>query len=481
MLEYGLIIGAVILYFCVVTCTFLAVQIARLKGRRRAWGWLGLLLGPIGVLLVCFIPNAKGVEGETNPVKMAFKKLTVVSPLVTWIFLAGIVLVVGGALVATRLTTYFENRTHEKELSGETGTVSTLCPAELPEAPAALFCGVGKNLAVTKSGGLYGWGALKLTALDESGKLYENAVKAQAVGDTVFVLTKDHTLYARGDNQGGLIPNQTAAYVDAFVKVETEVKDFSVSKTAGALIKESGNLYVFGKNTYGQLGLATEAVKDTNSRLAQKAVQVVVTERSLYYRTEDGNVYATGSNAYGQFGLGNKDAQAAPVLIASACADVAAGEDFTVLLKTDGTVWTAGSDAFGQLGRITLEEAETPAPKEGEEAVPPPAANVFGAVELAGVTDVEAGGSTALALIGTDLYGWGDNRMQQFGNAGKHFSSSPKVICKKVLLFSTSGNSTMVYTEEGKLLGAGDRRYYQLGTGNGADFERVATVKEGNG
>ena len=125
MLEFGLIIGAVLLYFCVVTCTFLAVQIARLKGRRRAWGWLGLLLGPIGVLLVCFIPNAKGVEGETNPVKMAFKKLTAVSPVVTWIFLAGIVLVVGGALAATRLTTYFENRTHEKELSVESGNVST--------------------------------------------------------------------------------------------------------------------------------------------------------------------------------------------------------------------------------------------------------------------------------------------------------------------------------------------------------------------
>lgn len=481
MLEYGLIIGVVLFYFYSVTCTFLAVQIARLKGRRRAWGWLGLFLGLIGLLIICFLPNAKGVTGETNPVKMLLRKLTAVSPVVTWIFVAGMVLVVGGTLIGTRLSTYFEDRAHEKELTGQTNGRQTLSPAVVSGGVANVFCGSGNNFAITQTGALYGWGAIEITALDESGKLYENAMKVQTAGDTCFVLTNDHILYARGDNQKGIIPGQTAAWVESFVQVEPNVKDFSVSETAGALVKENGNLYVFGSNIYGQLGLGVEKVTDTNSRLAQNVTKVVVTARSLYYLAADGNVYATGSNAYGQFGIGNKEVQAVPVLIGSGCKDMAAGDDFTLLLKTDGTVWSAGSDSLGQLGRVTLEESEIKVALE-DGTLPPPAATAFGQItELTEVTAVKAGGSTALALIGMELYGWGDNRVDQLGSSDPLFYTAPKSINKKTVLFDTSGSCTLIYTQEGKLLGAGDRRNHQLGAdGNETGFSAVATVKEAN-
>ncbi len=480
-MEFWLIIIALLLYFYLVTCTFLSVQIALLKGRRKAWGWLGLVLGVVGLVIVCFIPNAKGVTGETNPVKVALKKLTGVSPLVTWIFVAGVIVVVGGALGATRLTTYLEDRAYEKELKTEAGTLQTVSPTLVAGPLGGVFCGDKNNFAVTEAGALYGWGAVGISAMDESGKLYDQVLKVEYAGETCFVLTKDHVLYGRGDNQKGIIAGQSAPYVENFVKIESDVKDFSVCATVGALVKNSGNLYVFGTNTYGQLGLAAEKITDTNSRLADQVTKVVVTKRSLYFLKNDGNVYACGSNAYGQFGLGNKDAQLIPALIAGGCKDLAAGEDFTLLLKTDGSVWSAGSDALGQLGRVTLEESDYQ-PKEGETTAPPPAANVFGQVTgLEGVASVKAGGSTALALVNGTLYGWGDNRMDQLKEEKALSYGAPMVVQEKVLLYDVSESCLLLYTTDQKLLGAGDRRNHQLGADkNAKGIQPVATVKGGN-
>ncbi len=483
MLEYGLIIGVVLFYFYTVTCAFLAVRIAEVKGRRRGWGWLAVFFGLIGVLVICFLPNAKGVEGESNPVKLAFRKITAVSSAAVWIVVIGLVVVVGGAMLATRLTTYFQDRAHEKELTAESGNQQILSPAQVPDGVSAVFAGNGKNFIINEKGALYGWGALDLTALDESGKLYDNVAKVQSVGDTCFLLTKDGVLYARGDNQKGLIPNQTAAWLDGFVQIEPDVKDFSVSATAGALVKNTGNLYVFGANTYGQLGLAAEKVADTNSRLAENVKKAVVTARSMYYLTNDGNVYATGNNAYGQFGLGNTDTQSVPVLIGGGCIDIAAGDDFSMLLKADGTVWTAGNNICGQLGRIPLEESGYEPPKEGEESndeLPPPSNKAFGQVPIpVGVTAIDAGGSTALALLGTELYGWGDNRMDQLGSEKPLYQKEPMILHKEAVLFDTSGSCTVIFTQSGKLLGAGDRRNYQLGAAHGkSEFTAIAAVAE---
>ncbi len=483
MREYGLIIGVALFYFYTVTCAFLAVRIAEVKGRRRGWGWLAVFFGLIGVAVVCFLPNAKGITGESNPVKLAFRKVTAASSAAVWIVAVGLVVVVGGALLATGLTTYFQDRAHEKELTAESGNQQILSPAQVPDGVAGVFAGDGNNFIINEKGALYGWGALELTALDESGKLYDNAAKVQTVGDTCFLLTKDGVLYARGDNGKGLIPNQTAPWLDTFVQVEPDVKDFSVSATAGALVKNTGNLYVFGANTYGQLGLAAERVADTNARLAENVKKAVVTARSMVYLTNDGNVYATGNNAYGQFGLGHTDVQSAPVLIGTGCMDIAAGDDFTMLLKTDGTVWTAGNNTCGQLGRIPLEESGFEPPKEGEETndeLPPPSYKAFGQVLIPlGVTAIDAGGNTALALLGTELYGWGDNRMDQLGSESPLYQKEPMVIHKEAVLFDTSGSCTVIYTQSGKLLGAGDRRNYQLGAAHGkSEFTAIAAVAE---
>ncbi len=469
-----LIISVILLYLYTVTCTFFAVRIAALKGRGRKWGWLGLLLGLVGVIIICFLPNAKGVVGETNPITAAFRKLTGISPVAMWIVLAGVVVIVGGALFGSWLTVYLENREDESMVSVEETEKELLTPSRVNGTVSAVFCGDGNNFAVTDKGDLYGWGNVDLQALDESGKIYENVKKVCVAGDTMYILTAGNTLYAKGDNQNALIPGQKSATVENFVAVEESVKDIALTGTVGAILKESGNLYVFGVNTYGQLGRSADRVADTNQKMASNVKKVVLTGRSLYYLTEGGEVYGVGNNAYGQFGLGDKKAQCSPVQLATDCADVAAGSDFLLVLKKDGTVWSAGNNTYGQLGRKPGEPDETNEEQEGPAVKPE---TELGQIpNLADVEKIEAGGHSAFALAGTNLYAWGQNHLGQLGKGGNDFSE-PTLVHRKAAAVQTNGVCTMLITEKGTLMGAGNGQDYQLGAhSDHNEFFEIAKV-----
>ncbi len=498
MLEYGLIIGLILFYFYTVTCAFLAVQIAELKGRRRRWGWFGVLFGLLGVIVVCCLPNAKGITGETNPLRALWRKVMGISPLATGLLLGGLAVIVGGAILATNLTRYFDDKDHEKEFSAGTQQVTLITQATVPEAVQSVFSTRGGSFAVTKGAKLYGWGAISLLSPDETGVLYQNVKKIAIEGDTCYLLASDGTLYGKGNNANGLVYGQEKEWVDQFAALERDVADFSLSATAAAILKTSGNLYMVGSNRYQQLGQAPEKVTNTNTRLAGDVVQVEVSARSVCYRIKDGSVYALGSNAYGQFGLGHRDAQGAPVKIAEGCSSMAMGDDFILLLKQDGTVWSAGNDSLGQLGRV--EEREAPKvekPAEGEEKkdeekkedkkeekkeepLPEIKLNTFYQVEglPAGMTAVAAKGSCSFAIQKETLYAWGDNRLGQLGEKD-HTLPLPQVVHHKTASVSTDGAVTILLTTDGKLLAAGDGRNGRLGNGGRKGFGEMATVKGG--
>ncbi len=482
-MEFGLILGVILFYFYTVTCAFLAVRIAALKGRKRHWGWLGVALGLVGVAILCFLPNTKGVKGEINPIKSAFKKWTRVSPIAVWIVIIGVFVVAGGALLGNTIVTAVENHSHQKELVLDEEKAAVLNPSVVYGNIADVFCGNDHQFAITEAGDLYGWGKLDMEPLEEGGVLYKNAWKVYSSGKTIYVLTKDGVLYGMGSNENALIPTAKEEYVGQFVQIDTEVKSAAISDTTGAYIKENGNLYVYGVNTYHQLGTDQERIDHTAHRLAENAIKVVATARSLYYMLQDGTVYALGNNAYGQFGIGNKESYQTAVEIAKDCKDFATGEDFTIIMKNDGSVHTAGNNAYGQLGRQTLEEWEeeqkaVQTVQDDEEKPTLQKQSEFGAVELENSPSaIGAGAHSAYVLIGEKLYGWGDNYYHQLGG-GNVKQKTPKLVHKTVAEFSASDRCVLIITQGGKLLGAGDRRYEQLGTVSGDGFEAVAQIKE---
>lgn len=469
-----------LLYFYTVTCVFFTVEIAKLKGRRKRWGWLGFLLGILGIVLVSFLPNAKGVEGETNPVKAVWNRLTaLISPVAAWILVGGIVVVLGGTLLGTRLTTFLDNRAHEKELSQSSGKEEVLSPAKVKGTVTGIFCGTDSNFAVTESGDLYGWGLVGLEPMDESGKLRQNVKKICRSGETYYLLEKDGTLYGMGDNRNSLIPGQKDREVKNFVKIEEDVADMALSGTVGAILKTSGNLYVVGVNTYGQLGRAVEKTEQIGDKLADQVQKVVVTGRSLYYLKKDGTVFGVGNNAYGQFGLGHKDAQGAPVKLAEGCQDLAAGEDFLLVLKKDGTIWSAGNNCYGQLGReIGDEKPAEGATEEDKKKLKKPAEVLGQVLAVEKAEGIDASGGTAVAWAEKELYGWGLNHLGQLGKGENNLLKVEKIY-KGTTHVALGKNCVLLVTEDGDLLGAGDRQYDQLGTRHGEGFRQLAEVKEG--
>lgn len=484
-MERWLIIGVILFYFYTVTCGFLSVWVAKQKGRRRAWGWMGVLLGLLGVGIVCFLPNKKGVEGQTNPLVSAFKRLSGVSPTAVWLTMTGVVVIVGGVLLTSYLTDYASDQPPIEKLElGEEDW--TLVSAETVYGEIdAVFNGDTAQFVRTEKGDLYGWGLIDMEPLEESGLLYQKAKKICQVGETIYLLTADGTLYAKGDNTNGLILGQSAKKVEKFVRIADKVKDADLSVAVGAVLKTDGTLQAFGNNSYYQLGKEKGA---QSLRVAENVVQMQLTDRSLYYRTKDGSVYGMGDNAYGQFGLGDQKPRTAPTLLAKSCVDFAAGDDFLLLLKKDGSLLSAGNNAEGQLARQTAEElaelqkelieqgeAEA-AEEEGKEKAVSHAK--FGEVAMEKAPSrLGAADHTAYALVEETLYGWGRNQYGQAGKGGVRIYE-PQIVCETVAEFSADGDTLLVITAGGKLLGVGDLRYGQLGLADGDGLSEIAEIEE---
>ena len=244
--------------------------------------------------------------------------------------------------------------------------------------------------------------------------------------------------------------------------MERDVKDFALGNSVAAILKQSGNLYITGTNHYGQLGITRMNTGDTETLIASDVKKVLVSARTACYLKTDGGVWALGNNAYGQFGQGHKNNSYTPVKIAEDCADIALGDDFLMVLKKDGSVWTAGNTAHGQLGR----ETETPAVLE---AIP----------EFAGITAIYAGGSSAFAQADETLFAWGANELGQLGNGKTEAVFLPEQVSQKAMRVSAGGATTLLFSTEGKLQGAGDARNSKLGRSNGRGFHDLAAVKEG--
>ena len=282
MVDKWLIIGALAYYIYVITCTFFTAQVAQEKGRKKYWGWLGFLLGLLGFVIVCFLPNSKKVTGETNPIKLAFKKLRSISPAAVWIILAGIPVVVLGVIFVPKMVGFFADQGYSVAEPSEEGEEKYLHPTVVKGEVQSLCCGEQSNYIVTASGDVYAWGDVDLAALDESGVVYKKAKKLCMAGDTYYVLTAGGELYAKGNNTNHLIPGQSAETVKDFLKVESKVRDVALCESVGAILKESGNLYVYGVNTYGQLNTEKASVSGSDHLLAKNVKKVIATDRTLY-------------------------------------------------------------------------------------------------------------------------------------------------------------------------------------------------------
>ena len=119
--------------------------------------------------------------------------------------------------------------------------------------------------------------------------------------------------------------------------------------------------------------------------------------------------------------------------------------------------------------------------QEKEEAEKEPdykKAESFGKIEeLSDVTAIAAGGRCAFAFCGEELYAWGENYLGQLGAEPQAGIDLPQLVHEEALKLDTNGSCTLLLTKDGELLGAGDRRYQQLGEQSAEGFAVMAEVK----
>ena len=123
-----------------------------------------------------------------------------------------------------------------------------------------------------------------------------------------------------------------------------------------------------------------------------------------------GKVYCWGANDSGQFGGGSGDKYVPFEVTARAGATAIAGGSTHTCSLEDGTLSCSGGNGNGEVGDGSTSNAFTP----------------FAA--KTGVTGFGTGFINTYALVGTEVWGWGDNQFRQIDNSGMDPRASPVAI-----------------------------------------------------
>jgi alpha-tubulin suppressor-like RCC1 family protein len=176
---------------------------------------------------------------------------------------------------------------------------------------------------------------------------------------------------------------------------------------------KNGNVYAWGNNGDGQLGNNSDEATSTPVQVIKSSdstplsgVTAVSAGGSHSLAIANGQVWAWGSNDDGKLGVATSNPQRTAVQVTSLTTAVtkvaAAGGGHSLALMNDKTVMSWGRNTLGQLGRTT-----TPTT---------PGTVVTGTGDLTNVTDIAAGMSHSLFLLGDGtVWACGYNLYGQLG------------------------------------------------------------------
>ncbi len=422
-----------VMAFIIISSSFFSAKIAQMKLRRRAWGIVGFLLGPIGFIIVCYLPSRRGDGAETNPIRYIVHSMPQMSRRTLWVLLGAFALVIVGVYLMGAIPRYMENRAYEKGV-GVRVQDSLHYLSSVSGAPQYVSAEREVSFVITEKGELYGWGYSPITAAQSAaGALASDAKEVVTVGDKVYLLRRNGTLQVSSDGN--------------FTTFFENVSAIRSGGSFGFFIKETGDLYMWGKNGDGQLGTGDTQTVETPLWLMSGVQDVQCGVRHSVILKKNGEVYVCGSNANGALGLAGKVQAMKPEKLCDGAKAIAAGQDFTMVLKKDGTLLSCGADTFGQLGRETEETA----------------ASTLGVVE-SDVSAIGAGGQSAFLITEENkLFCWGLNNCSQLGLGTKADQHTPKEAAANIASASQSGEQMLAITLDGKVLGCGDNRYGQMG------------------
>ncbi len=261
-----------------------------------------------------------------------------------------------------------------------------------------------------------------------------NAAGARVfVGDSIFVICADGSLWGWGDNTNGQLGNGTRENASAPIHIMDGVKTMATGYSHVLAVKEDGSLWVWGSNDVGELGDGTREYRFEPIWLMDGVRDVAAGTQHSFAIKEDGSLWAWGLNGDGQVGVGNTQDALVPVKIMEDVKCAAGGLNHSLAVKNDGSLWAWGNNRYGQLGRGNTDESFTPVKI------------------MDGVAAVDAGQSYSLMLMedgslwtcGCDIYLGG-------GERGSH-ALTPIHVLDDVRNFSAGLWQSLAVTKDGGL------------------------------
>lgn len=213
--------------------------------------------------------------------------------------------------------------------------------------------------------------------------------------------------------------------------------------------------------------------------------------------TSEGTVYAWGQNYQGMLGNGTLVGSSTPVQVKgvggtgvlSGISSVSAGGEFSMALSSSGNVYAWGRNVEGQLGNGTT-SANSTTPVQV-------VAGAQGSGYLSNVTSIETGWAHGLALVGGQVFAWGDNADGKLGDGTTTTRSAPVRVLtgaqadgsgnlSNITQVSAGFHFSLARTSTGTLYSWGGNTFGQLGigtsTGNSTTpVEVTAGAQSGSG
>ncbi|KAJ5069700.1 btk-binding protein-related [Anaeramoeba ignava] len=259
------------------------------------------------------------------------------------------------------------------------------------------------------------------------------------------------------------------------IQIEENIQKVTVGFDDEAILTIEGNVFAKGKdinpnNTKEFINISS-LIEDTNDRVIQ---DIVSGYYSIYLLTSNQNVYGIGSNYYGQLGFDSKTLEKTkkPILMMKNVSKIFSGISSTsvFLLNSNQELFVCGDNEYGQLGLGESRKEETNIQK----------LNKIQNIPKGKIIDIQCGNYHSIMLIENEdenqnpkrkLYSTG---FGEYNGLGKDEESYEFTEIKLSLLennddileISVGFNNTLILTSNPKLIGFGNNRYGQLGTGD---------------
>jgi alpha-tubulin suppressor-like RCC1 family protein len=246
----------------------------------------------------------------------------------------------------------------------------------------------------------------------------EHVTAIDASNATSYALESNGLVYAWGNGRFGQLGNGGAANSPTPVRVGfpsgVVIVAIGEARDQGYAVDSTGQGWAWGYNGHGSLCLGVAAMRLRPEKVPgiTTATAVQGGENHVLWLLNNGTVESCGTNVQGQLGVGSRVQQSnVPLAVPglTGIVRVSVGEHTSAALDSSGRLFMWGGNETGAVG-VGQQFRDVYTPMQ----VQLPAG-------AGAVTDVSAGGDFGendhtLALVGGELYGWGQDSLNQVGD-----------------------------------------------------------------